>query len=238
VASPAAGTPRSASAPLTPVGLEFFSPWEAAIVQAAAARLIPTDENGPGATEAGVVYFIDRQLNSPWGFSAHRYNQGPYASGLPTQGDQSALNLRDRYRLGLLALDAYAQQVFKASFVQLTPGQQDTILTDLSNNKPSPFSATAITAEPFGGHVAAPVDAAAQSGITAQAFFQMLLSHTIAGFFCDPVHGGNRDMVGWKLIGFPGAHMDYAEHILNYGQPYPGPFISLAEDQARVTGGS
>jgi gluconate 2-dehydrogenase gamma chain len=231
-------TPAAATAAKTPAGLEFFSPWEAAVVQAAAARLIPTDQNGPGATEAGVVYFIDRQLNSPWGFSARRYNQGPFASGEPTQGDQSALNLRDRYRLGLLALNNYAEVTFKANFVELTPKQQDQILTDLSNNKPSPFSATAVNAEPLGGQATAPIDQAAQSGIGASDFFQMLLGHTIAGFFADPVHGGNRDMVGWKLIGFPGAHMDYADHILDYNKPFTGPYINLAEDQARVTGGS
>jgi gluconate 2-dehydrogenase gamma chain len=236
--SPAAATPVATAVAQTPAGLEFFSPWEASVVQAATARLIPTDENGPGATEAGVVYFIDRQLNSPWGFSARRYNQGPYESGQPTQGDQSALNLRDRYRLGLLALDAYAQQVYKTGFVQLTPDQQDSILTDLSSGKPDPFSATTISAEPFAGPATAPIDPAAQSGIGAQPFFQMLLSHTIAGFFSDPVHGGNRDLVGWKLIGFPGAHMDYANYILNYDTPYTGPYITLAQDQMRITGGA
>ena len=43
-------------------GLVHFSPLDAAVIVAAAARLIPTDANGPGATEAGVVHFIDRQL--------------------------------------------------------------------------------------------------------------------------------------------------------------------------------
>lgn len=35
-------------------------------------------------------------------------------------------------------------------------------------------------------------------------FFATLRFLTIAGMFCDPSHGGNRDRVGWKLIGFPG----------------------------------
>src|SRR5438105_1866570 len=34
-------------------------------------------------------------------------------------------------------------------------------------------------------------------GVGAQAFFNLLLTHTIGGFFADPVHGGNRDMVGY-----------------------------------------
>ncbi len=53
----------------------------------------------------------------------------------------------------------------------------------------------------------------------------------IAGFFADPVYGGNRDMVGWKLIGFPGAQMSYAGWITRYGVPFDGPFMSLADHQ-------
>ena len=32
----------------------------------------------------------------------------------------------------------------------------------------------------------------------------MLLQNTVEGFLADPMYGGNRDFVGWKLIGFPG----------------------------------
>ena len=35
-------------------------------------------------------------------------------------------------------------------------------------------------------------------------FFSLLLEHTMQGFYGDPRHGGNRDRVGWKIIGFPG----------------------------------
>lgn len=38
-------------------------------------------------------------------------------------------------------------------------------------------------------------------------FFSLLIEHTMQGFYGDPRHGGNRDGVGWKVIGFPGpAH--------------------------------
>jgi len=74
---------------------------------------------------------------------------------------------------------------------------------------------------------------AAQSG--RRAFFNLLRSHTMAGFFADPVHGGNRDMVGWKLIGFPGAQMSYANDIARYGQPFRGPFKTLAEYQGQYS---
>ena len=43
-------------------------------------------------------------------------------------------------------------------------------------------------------------------------FFDVLRRNTIEGMFCDPQHGGNVDMVGWQLIGFPGPRMsNYAE---------------------------
>ena len=35
-------------------------------------------------------------------------------------------------------------------------------------------------------------------------FFPLLALHTRQGFYADPVYGGNRDHVGWKLIGFDG----------------------------------
>jgi gluconate 2-dehydrogenase gamma chain len=43
-------------------------------------------------------------------------------------------------------------------------------------------------------------------------FFQLLRFHTLAGFLGDPSYGGNRDQVGWKLIGF--------EHAMMYQPPF------------------
>jgi hypothetical protein len=126
-------TPAPPSSVTTPAGLEFISPWEASAVQAAAVRLIPTAENGPGATEAGVVYFIDRQLNSPWGLYVRRCNQGPFALGESRQVDRSELNLRDRSRLGLLALDNYSgdiQSELRRAHSQQNAGYKPTGIVD------------------------------------------------------------------------------------------------------------
>jgi gluconate 2-dehydrogenase gamma chain len=35
--------------------------------------------------------------------------------------------------------------------------------------------------------------------------------------FCDPAYGGNRDGVGWKLIGFPGAQWGYSDEQMKLG---------------------
>jgi gluconate 2-dehydrogenase gamma chain len=89
----------------TPQGYVFFTPFQADIISAAAGRLIPADDNGPGAIEAGVVFFIDRQLASLEGFGGQRYSLGPFVQGTATQGDQSAMSMQDRYRLGIAGMD-------------------------------------------------------------------------------------------------------------------------------------
>ena len=55
----------------------------------------------------------------------------------------------------------------------------------------------------------------------------------IEGFFSDPIHGGNRDMVGWRMVGFPGAYAGYTElvgrHNLRFERPPRGIAQALAE---------
>lgn len=223
-------------------GFAIFVPFQAAIVQAAAARIIPTDETGPGATEAGVVYFIDRQIaKEGMGYRGNRYNQGPFLTGEPNQGEQTALPVRDQFRIGIFGLEAYAQQTFQTGFVACTPEQQDQLLTDLSEGKPETFGGASLQTSPLAQgtqltpNLSLDVTSTATSGATA--FFTLLRNFTMAGFFADPVQGGNRDMVGWKTIGFPGAHLSYADVIENYNQPFEGDYISLGQYQEQVGGG-
>jgi gluconate 2-dehydrogenase gamma chain len=230
--------PAGQTQPSATPGFEYFTPFQAAIVIAACARIIPTDDNGPGATEAGVVYFIDRQISADYGTSGRRYEQGPYGTGAPTQGDQSGLPMRDRYRLGILGMETYAQQLYQLGFAQLTTDQQDRILRDMERGVPTSFDGASIqsaTTQPAASGTEGGVRQPSPGGVDvgAAAFFNLLRSHAIAGFFADPVHGGNRDMVGWKLIGFPGAQMSYSGVIAQYGQPWQGGFKSLAEYQGQ-----
>ena len=52
-------------------------------------------------------------------------------------------------------------------------------------------------------------------------FFRLLRQHTIEGMFCDPIHGGNAGLIGWQLIGYPGPHMSWSDHIdQHYGKAY------------------
>ena len=60
------------------IPLRFLTESEALIVAAAVSRIFPSDESGPGAQEAGVTVFIDRQLAGPWGRDRHRYTHPPF----------------------------------------------------------------------------------------------------------------------------------------------------------------
>ena len=196
-------------------GYTFFNPLMVDVVTAAAERIIPKDANGPGATDAGVVYFIDRQLSSEYGMVGKRYVAGPFIAGVPTQGDQLGSTMRDRYRMGVDGIQAYAQKQYQKNFKALTPEQQDQILRDMEAGTATGFT-----------------------GITGQQFFQLLVGHVKAGFLADPVYGGNRDLAGWKMIGYPGAQIVYQDWIGRYGQKFTGPFMSLADHQEALHTGT
>jgi gluconate 2-dehydrogenase gamma chain len=57
-------------------------------------------------------------------------------------------------------------------------------------------------------------------------FFNMVRTHTVIGFFARPVHGGNYDKTGWKLIGYD----DSLNHKPPFGyydaQPQPAPWAN------------
>ncbi|HTW84985.1 MAG TPA: gluconate 2-dehydrogenase subunit 3 family protein [Candidatus Sulfotelmatobacter sp.] len=221
----AAASPAPAHAkPLLPLGTQpeaytYFTQPEHAFVEAAVERLIPSDDLGPGGREAGVAYFIDQQLDGQFGYAAKMYMQGPWAPGLPTQGYQLPLTPREVYRLGIAGVNAYCQKQYgNNTFDALTPGQQDTVLTGLDQ-------ATIV------------LDA-----VPAKVFFEMLYANAIEGFFSDPIYGGNRDKIGWKLVGFPGAAAAYANFIEKHNVAYKVAPVSIADvqqaEQAAMDGGS
>jgi gluconate 2-dehydrogenase gamma chain len=81
--------------------LRFFTEAQALTVAAAAAQIFPSDDSGPGANEAGVVIYIDRQLDGPYGQDRFRYTSPPFAPGVPEQGYQGSESPAQLYREGL-----------------------------------------------------------------------------------------------------------------------------------------
>jgi gluconate 2-dehydrogenase gamma chain len=170
------------------VPLRFFTAAEAQVVQAGSERIFPSDESGPGATEAGVVIYIDRQLASPYGRDQRRYTKGPWVESIPEHGYQGKDTPQQTYRAGIALLGA--------DFAAASSEQQDLRLEKVESTH----------------------------------FFQLLRLHTLEGMFCDPLHGGNIGMVGWKLIGFPGPRMNYRDQIdKHFGQTYSPAPMSLEQ---------
>jgi gluconate 2-dehydrogenase gamma chain len=112
-ASPIAAAPLEA--------LETLTAAEADTLEAIVARLIPSDENGPGATEARAAHYIDRALNGPLHTS------------------------REAYAAGLAAIDAYALSSKGATFAKISPVDQDAVLTDMEKNVATGFAPNAAT---------------------------------------------------------------------------------------------
>ena len=167
---------------LATVPLRFFTGAEARVVTAACERIFPRDEHGPGATDAGVVVYIDRQLAGPYGRDKYRYTKPPFGPSNAEHGYQGADNPRALYRngvreLGVLDTMPVADQIAALKAIEKTP------------------------------------------------FFALLRAHTLEGMFCDPVHGGNENLSGWKMVGFPGPLMDYRAHVdAHYGEAWrPAP---------------
>jgi gluconate 2-dehydrogenase gamma chain len=101
--------------------LETLTAAEADILQAICARLIPSDENGPGAAEARAAHYIDRALT------------GPLRAA------------RDAYAAGLAAIDVHAQAKKGVPFTRLAPADQDAVLTDMESNAATGFMPNAAT---------------------------------------------------------------------------------------------
>ena len=192
--------------PVNPAGWYFFTPAEAASVEAIVDRLIPADHLSVGGKDAGCAIYIDRQLAGDFGKSTRLYMKGPFAKGLPTQGYQNALTPAGRYREGLRALDDYAHTAHGRNFAQLGGAQQDEILQGLEDGK---------------------VELKLASGLSSKGFFELVLQNTMEGFFADPLYGGNKGLAGWKLVGFPGARYDYRDHVDKHNVPYPRGPVSI-----------
>lgn len=184
------------------------------ILSAATERIYPEDENGPGAIELGVPYFIDKQLAGSWGTNAKEYMRDPFwqneqihdyqhmdrdqdKSGpntsthapTPTPRYQTRLNRGELFIKGLRKMDEVSQEKYSKKFVELTADEQNEILALFENGDVQMSAVAAVT------------------------FFNFLLQTTLEGVYADPVYGGNKNMMGWKMKEYPGPRMSYLNEI-------------------------
>jgi gluconate 2-dehydrogenase gamma chain len=187
---------------------KFFTADEWHFLCAAVDRLIPPDAEGPGAVEAGVPEFIDRQMDTPYAQGALWYMQGPFYEVPPELGYQMKFTPREIYRIGIAAADRWAQAVAGKRFAALDGMTQDRLLTQMEDGR------------------------AELRDIPSTLLFGMLLQNTKEGYFSDPIHGGNKHMGGWKMIGFPGARADFMDWVDQYGKAYPIGPVDIAGRRA------
>ena len=182
----------SPSVSASPGTLRFFTVHQAAVVEAATARIAPGPDDDPaeaghpGAREADVTGYIDSMLGAigdldgtsplifaggPW---SNRHTSGPdLMARFATLDPVARIAWRERltgwqeqYRQGIATLDKLAG----GDFTKVSNAARDSIL----------------------------------SGSEASAFTALLFEHTIEGLYSAPEYGGNRGLAGWKDIAFPG----------------------------------
>jgi gluconate 2-dehydrogenase gamma chain len=199
---------RTAAAPKSagtqPVVYLFLNSEEAAFVEAAVSRLIPDDDQWPGALKAGVPGYIDKQLAGAWGAGERLYRSGPWRPGTPSQGYQLPFTPAELFRTSLAAINK--ELAHATPFARMSSEQQDAYLTHLEK----------------GGKDL--------GGVPSDVFFTHLWESTLEGFFSDPVYGGNRDMAAWRMIGFPGAYASYYDVVDRHGIKIDRAPTSIGED--------
>ena len=200
-------TPGSADPPavVTADGWRFFTPQEAATVEAIVDRLIPPDPETPGGKDCGCAVFIDRQLAGPYGRNEAWYMMGPFQEGTKQQGSQSPDTIARQYRKALAALESACHDKFgDKSFAALSDQQKDDVIKGLEDGS---FKL---------------------DGFDAKTFFAQILTDTRNGFLADPIYGGNRNLAAWKMIGFPGTHYDYRDWIDRHNQRVTLPVVGIS----------
>lgn len=96
----------------------------------------------------------------------------------------------DKYRSGIAALDRYCLATHAKPFVALSPEHKDAALERMESGAVDDFPA-------------------------ASSLFELVRTHVLEGLLCEPYYGGNRNLVGWKLVGFPGMRYGYDESYVN-----------------------
>lgn len=185
--------PAKNAAAATPVpAYGFFNSQEALFIEAAIDILIPSDEVGPGALELGVASFIDGQMNSGYGRGDRMYLEGPFAEGTPEQGYQLRMTPAELIRVGIKDVDVYCREKYHKRFQLLESTDKVAVLQALEKGT------------------------ASLATVPDQVFFNILYELTVQGYFADPIYGGNRGKASWKMVGFPGVGMMYADKIVEY----------------------
>lgn len=182
------------------LGYTYLGPEEATFVEALVNVMCPADALTPNGTDCGLAIYIDRQLAGDFGKGGRLYQHGPWHPGKPQHGYQLPLKPAEFFSAGIVAARAVAQARFGKSFEQLAPADADAFLADIAAGK------------------------ATESRVSLADWFSQLVYPLFQqACFADPVYGGNRDKVFWKLVGYPGLPAFHAQNMVQFrGKPFPG----------------
>lgn len=200
VASPAVAAP--AAEPV--VGYQSLSPEEGAFTEALVNVMCPADGLTPNGVDCGLASFFDRQLAGGFGRGDRLYRQPPVRTGKPQAGYQLPLTPEQFYKAGVAAVQAECTKRFAANFEELEAAQADAFLQEVAAGK--------VDGGPILGRIP-----------LGQWFNELVYPLFTQACYADPLYGGNRGKVFWKLIGYPGLPAFHTQNMVTYrGKPFPG----------------
>lgn len=200
-ATAGAALPRAAEAqpaPVTPPAGPQAEPMltltatEADFLSAAYDTIIPADQLSPSGTDCGLVTYMDRQLAGAWGNGARMYRNGPFLPGKAEYGYQLPLTPREFFAAGIKAANAWSVKTYGKEFDRLSQQDRTQALSAMEQSR------------------------AQFEGFDAKQFFEAVLQSAMEGFFADPMYGGNRNKVSWRMVGYPGLPATWANKALEY----------------------
>ncbi|MDP9089777.1 MAG: gluconate 2-dehydrogenase subunit 3 family protein [Pseudomonadota bacterium] len=177
-----------------------LGPEEAAFIEALVNIMCPADEFTPNGVDCGLAIYMDRQLAGPYGQGDGRYQTGPFKQGKPELGLQLPLTPEQFCKAGIAAVNLACLRDHGATFEQLAPAPAEAVLKGIEDGS--------ITTDRL------PL---------ASWFNDIIYPLFIEACFADPMYGGNRDAVFWKMIGYPGLPATHTIDMVRYrGKPFPG----------------
>lgn len=202
--SPALVAPAAAAPPRKPTaqsaGYTQLGPEEATFVEALVNVMCPADSLTPNGADCGLAIYFDRQLAGDFGKGGRMYSHGPWITGKPQQGYQLPLKPAEFFIAGIAAARGAAQARYGKPFEQLAATDADAFLADIAAGK---VTETRVS--------------------LADWFTQLVYPLFQQACFADPVYGGNRDKVFWKMVGYPGLPALHARNMVQFrGKPFPG----------------
>jgi gluconate 2-dehydrogenase gamma chain len=252
----------------TSTGFVTLNITEQFLVAAIASAIIPSDANGAGAKEAGVVNFIDRKLAGEYGLSGNMFMDGPHIMpnqpgpitvnalnipGLPTKlgFDGHAITYKNgtmNPRVG--AGTRYQYPLIMREYWRIGLAALQNYATGKYGGGNNGFEKLAADQQLQAlKDLWAATDPAKLDGwntmIVPSDFAYELTFMTWAGFLMDPIHGGNQNMVGWQYTGFNGVNFGnfYGEgksqqQLMLDTTPTRLKPASLAQYQQKAAGGA